>query len=67
MRELFKMLIVGALLLMLNLLVLKVFPSLNIQFYGLDMYVLFLNILFILYVILPQEVGTIFGDLGKKE
>lgn len=61
MRELFKILIVGALLLFLNLIVLKVFPSLNIQFYGLDMYVLFFNILYILYVILPQEVGTIFS------
>lgn len=66
MRELFKILIAGALLLLLNLLVLKVFPSLNIQFYGLDMYVLFFNVLYILYVILPNEVGTIFSDLGKN-
>jgi hypothetical protein len=65
MKGLFKILIAGALLLFLNLLVLKVFPSLNIQFYGLDMYVLFFNVLFVLYVILPNEVGTIFNDLGN--
>ena len=66
MSELFKILFAGALLLTFNLLVLKVFPSLNIQFYGLDMYVLFFNVLFVLYVILPKEVGTIFNDLGKN-
>jgi hypothetical protein len=66
MSELFKILFVGVLLLLLNIVVLKVFPSLNINFNGLDLYILFFNVLFVLYIILPKRVGTIFNDLGNK-
>jgi hypothetical protein len=65
MNELLKIIFGGIILLLLNLLVLKVFPSLNMNFNGLDMYILYLNVIFALYIILPSEVGGIFKDLGK--
>lgn len=66
MTDLFKILFAGVMLILVNIVVLKVFPGLNINFNGLDMYILFFNVLFVLYIILPQKVGTIFNDLGNK-
>tara|TARA_E500000331_G_C17268341_1_gene718033 strand:+ start:3133 stop:3333 length:201 start_codon:yes stop_codon:yes gene_type:complete len=66
MSDLFKILFAGVMLILVNIVVLKVFPGLNINFNGLDMYILFFNVLFVLYIILPQKVGTIFNDLGNK-
>jgi hypothetical protein len=66
MTDLFKILFAGVMLILVNIVVLKVFPGFNINFNGLDMYILFFNVLFVLYIILPQKVGTIFNDLGNK-
>lgn len=66
MNELFKMIFAGVMLVLVNTVVFKVLPGLNVNLNGIDMYILFFNVLFVLYIILPQRVGTIFNDLGNK-
>lgn len=56
MNELYKIVILGVILFGINMLVFKVFPSINIDTRYADMYILFLNILYIFYIILPRNI-----------
>tara|TARA_Y100000992_G_scaffold122105_1_gene80028 strand:- start:214 stop:396 length:183 start_codon:yes stop_codon:yes gene_type:complete len=57
MSELYRILIIALILLGINFVVLKMLPSLNVKLNGAEMYVLYLDLLFILYLILPHNVG----------
>lgn len=67
MNEAYKIIGIGVVLLILNFVVLKVLPTLNVSLLkGLDMYVYFLDMLYVLYIVLPKEVGTIFVDKNNS-
>ena len=55
MNEVYKIVLLGLLLFGINMLVLKVLPSVNIDIRYVDMYILFLNLLYILYLFLPSD------------
>jgi hypothetical protein len=63
MNEAYKIIGIGVILAILNFVVLKVLPTLNVKLLkGIDMYVYFLDMLYIMYIVLPKEVGTIFVE-----
>jgi len=66
MRELYKTLLIGVLLLGLNMIVFRMLPALNVGTGGSEQYVLFLDMLYVLYIFLPHRVGTFFEDLGNN-
>ena len=55
MNEVYKIVLLGLLLFGINMLVLKVLPSVNVDIRYVDMYILFLNLLYILYLFLPSD------------
>uniref|UniRef100_A0A6C0BU76 Uncharacterized protein n=1 Tax=viral metagenome TaxID=1070528 RepID=A0A6C0BU76_9ZZZZ len=55
MNEIYKIVVLGLLLFGINMLVLKVLPSVNIDIRCVDTYILFLNLLYILYLFLPSD------------
>jgi hypothetical protein len=61
MNELTRILILTVILLLINFIMLKMLPSLQINLNGTEMYLFYLNILFIFYIILPKNVGNFFS------